>query len=158
MIYKSVFSSPLGYIEILSADAQSVTALRFTPDPSKDFTENSVTAEAVRQLGEYFSGNAKSFNLPLAPDGTAFEKSVWTETLKIPYGETRTYKEIAAAVGDEKSARAVGNALNKNPIPLIIPCHRVIGARNFLSGFAYGTMMKEALLNFEKNINNVSSK
>ncbi len=151
MINKSVWSSPLGYIEICADGGAEVTRLYFTSTPSKAYTENESTALAAKQLEEYFKGERKSFDFPMKPNGSEFQKLVWEQCRKTAYGETTTYKEIAAAIGDDKAARAVGNALAENPILIAIPCHRVIRRNNFLSGFAAGAAVKEALLNFEKN-------
>lgn len=100
-------------------------------------------------LADYFNGTGKTFDLPYVVSGTDFEQQVWEETKKIAFGETRTYSEIAHAIGNPDAARAVGNALNKNPLPLIIPCHRVVGSDGELHGFAGGTEIKQWLLEHE---------
>ena len=105
--------------------------------------------EAKRQLEEYFAGIRAGFSLPLAPEGTAFQKAVWEQLEAIPYGETRTYGQIAAAVGNPNASRAVGGANHNNPIAIVIPCHRVIGANGKLTGYAGGIDLKEALLRIE---------
>lgn len=105
--------------------------------------------EAKKQLIEYAKGQRKTFNLKLNPKGTDFQKKCWQALCNIPYGETRTYKDIAIAVGNEKASRAVGMANNKNPIPVIIPCHRVIGVSGKLTGFAFGLRVKQEMLNLE---------
>ena len=107
-------------------------------------------AETTRQLEAYFSGKLKSFDLKLAPEGTEFQKSVWKALCRIPYGETRTYKEIAESIGNPKAYRAVGLANNRNPIAIIIPCHRVIGVNGKLTGYASGLDVKEYLLKLEE--------
>jgi methylated-DNA-[protein]-cysteine S-methyltransferase len=107
--------------------------------------------EAVRQFGAYFSGKLKSFDLKLAPEGTEFQKSVWRALCKIPYGETRTYKDIAASIGNPKAYRAVGLANNRNPIAIIVPCHRVLGSNGKLTGYASGLDVKAFLLQLEEN-------
>lgn len=125
---------------------------------NKDFDKNedilekdtNILKNTERQLSEYFSGKRNTFDLKLNPKGTDFMKKVWEELLNIPYGETRTYKEIAEKIGNPKGARAVGMANNKNPIPIIIPCHRVIGKNKKLVGYALGLDMKEFLLNLER--------
>lgn len=104
---------------------------------------------AFEQLQEYLAGKRKIFNLPLSPIGTAFQKRVWQELLNIPYGETASYKEIAEKIGCAKAYRAVGLANNKNPIPIFIPCHRVIGSNGKLVGYAGGLNIKSQLLNIE---------
>ncbi|MBU8901958.1 MAG: methylated-DNA--[protein]-cysteine S-methyltransferase, partial [Victivallales bacterium] len=107
-------------------------------------------AAAHKQLEEYFSGKRKSFCLNLNICGTDFQKKVWTELLNIPYGETRTYQDIAFAIGNPKASRAVGGANNKNKIPIIIPCHRVIGKGGSLVGFGGGLERKKQLLKLER--------
>lgn len=110
-----------------------------------------VLEEAAAQLREYFQGKRKVFRLPLAPEGSPFRMKVWNALTKIPYGETRSYKQIAEAVGNAKACRAVGGANNKNPICIVVPCHRVIGADGSLTGYAGGTDKKSFLLELEKN-------
>ena len=106
--------------------------------------------QAAKELGEYFAGKRKEFTFDLEPEGTAFQKDVWNELLKIPYGETATYGQIAMAVGNPKAARAVGMACNRNPIWIVVPCHRVVGANGALVGYALGTGMKRSLLELER--------
>ena len=113
-----------------------------------------LTDMAAGQLAEYFAGKRRVFELPLDPQGTKFQKSVWTALQKIPYGETRSYKQIAQAIKNHKACRAVGMANNKNPIWIIIPCHRVIGADGSLTGYGGGLEMKERLLKHESNTKN----
>jgi methylated-DNA-[protein]-cysteine S-methyltransferase len=105
---------------------------------------------AAWQLGEYFAGTRREFNLELAPRGSAFEKQVWALLTKIPYGETRTYGQLAAELGDPGGAQAVGNANGWNPISIIVPCHRVVGASGSLTGYAGGLGRKRFLLSLEE--------
>lgn len=105
--------------------------------------------KAFSQLEEYFDKKRFEFDIPLNPQGTEFQKCVWRELVKIPYGETRSYKDIATAIGNPKSCRAVGMANNKNPICIVIPCHRVIGSNGSLTGYAGGLGIKEKLLLLE---------
>lgn len=116
-----------------------------------DFIEKDtkLLVKAKNELEEYFEGKRKEFDLPLKQEGTEFQKKVWNALSKIPYGETRTYKEIAKMIGNEKASRAVGMANNKNNIPIIIPCHRVIGSNGKLVGYALGLDMKQYLLDLE---------
>ena len=109
-----------------------------------------VLEQTVLELNEYFAGKRKEFTVPIAPRGTSFRMKVWDALRHIPYGETRSYGEIAAMLGQPKAARAVGGANNKNPILILIPCHRVIGADGKLVGFGAGLPMKEALLELER--------
>jgi methylated-DNA-[protein]-cysteine S-methyltransferase len=111
--------------------------------------ESKVHKEAHAQLEAYFKGKLREFSLPIAPEGTEFQKSVWKALCDIPYGTTASYKEIAAVVNNPNAYRAVGNANNKNPIPIIIPCHRVIASDGKLAGYGGGISIKEKLLKFE---------
>ena len=112
--------------------------------------ETTLIKKAASQLFEYLNGKRRDFNLPLLKEGTDFQISVWNELLKIPYGETRSYKNIAIAINNEKAVRAVGMANNRNKIPIFIPCHRVIGSNKKLVGYGGGLEIKEFLLNLEK--------
>ena len=112
--------------------------------------ETVLIKKANKQLQEYFSGKRKIFDLPLAPTGTEFQQKVWSSLRKIPYGTTNSYKEIAESIGNIKASRAVGMANNKNPILILIPCHRVIGTNGKLVGYAGGIDVKEKLLKIEK--------
>ena len=119
-----------------------------------DFIEKDtkLLVKAKNELEEYFEGKRKEFDLPLKQEGTEFQKKVWNALSKIPYGEKRTYKEIAKMIGNEKASRAVGMANNKNNIPIIIPCHRVIGSNGKLVGYALGLDMKQYLLDLESAV------
>ncbi|CDE23966.1 methylated-DNA--protein-cysteine methyltransferase [Amedibacillus dolichus CAG:375] len=110
------------------------------------------TTQCIRQLQEYFDGLRKEFTLPLVLEGTAFQKKVWTALCKIPYGETRSYQDIARMIDQPKACRAVGMANNRNPIVIVIPCHRVIGKNKTLVGYGGGLKRKEYLLKLEKNV------
>lgn len=112
--------------------------------------ETDTLKEAALQLNEYLAGQRREFDLPLNPSGTSFQQTVWSELLNIPYGHTKTYKEIAEAVKSYDATRAVGNANNKNPIPIFIPCHRVVGSDGKLTGYVGGNEIKNTLLVLEK--------
>jgi len=112
--------------------------------------ETELLKETKRQLVEYFNKTRTEFEIPCAPKGTEFQRDVWEELQKIPYGETRTYQEIAFSIGNVRACRSVGLANHKNPIPIIIPCHRVIGKNNKLLGYAGGMKIKEFLLQLER--------
>jgi len=135
---------------ICSEDA--IVSLSFRTGEETQRPLTALEQQVKEQLQEYFEGSRSSFDLPLAPEGTDFQKLVWEELLKIPYGESRTYSEIAVAIGRPKASRAVGNAINKNPIAIIIPCHRVIGKDGNLRGYAGGLELKEMLLRLEGNL------
>ena len=111
--------------------------------------ETPLLAEAMRQLAEYFAGGRREFELPLVPEGTPFMRRVWAELVKVPYGATATYGEIAERIGNPGGSRAVGLANNRNPIAIIIPCHRIIGSSGKLVGYAGGVELKERLLALE---------
>lgn len=123
---------------------------RIYPGVAEERSDVPVLLEAKRQLEEYFAGKRQTFDLPLAPKGTTFQRDVWQALLEIPYGETTTYGALAERVNRPKAARAVGMVLNKNPIPIIIPCHRVVGKSGSLTGFAWGLEAKRCLLVLEK--------
>lgn len=106
---------------------------------------------AKTQLEEYFCGKRREFDIPIRLNGTEFQKAVWNALLTVPYGKIASYKDIAAMIGKPKAARAVGGANNKNPVMIIVPCHRVVGADGSLTGYACGTDIKHTLLNIEKN-------
>lgn len=143
------YSSPVGVLEIKSTESH-ITQLLFK-ESAKTSSENipAVMKECIRQLDEYFSGNRKDFTLPLAPEGTTFQRSVWKALQTIPYGQTISYKELAERVENPKACRAVGTANGRNPIAIIIPCHRVIAANGTLGGYAGGLDIKTILLKLE---------
>ncbi len=119
-------------------------------DPAWRVEERPLLRRAGEELQEYFAGRRRDFDLPLAPRGTEFQRLVWDALRAIPYGETRSYGQIAAAVGRPRACRAVGLANNRNPIAIIVPCHRVVGADGTLTGYAGGLPVKAALLTLEK--------
>lgn len=121
------------------------------PDAYEE-NETPLLLAAKEEILAYFSGTRRTFDLPLKPEGTAFEQEVWQVLLTIPYGETRTYGEIAAQLQKPKASRAVGRANSRNPLSILIPCHRVIGASGKLTGYAGGLLMKEKLLKLEGRI------
>ena len=146
----------LGTIGI-AADENHITNLFFEyeienikKDKNYILRETFLIKKASEQLFEYLEGKRKNFELPLLKDGTDFQISVWNELIKIPYGETRSYKDIAVAINNEKAVRAVGMANNRNKISIFIPCHRVIGSDKKLVGYGGGLEIKKFLLNLEK--------
>ena len=144
------YETDLGTIGI-RGNNKGITNIYFSKINTNDNVEETdLIKECYRQLEEYFAGNRVQFNIPLDFEGTEFQKKVWFQLLKIPYGETRSYKEVAISIGNEKACRAIGMANNKNPIPIIIPCHRVIGSNGKLIGYAGGLNVKEKLLNIEQ--------
>ena len=152
MEFQTTYKSPLGLLS-LKSDGLSVTELLFSESEFQGRNDCDVLLKCIQQLADYFAGKVIDFDLPLAPEGTEFQKKVWTELLKIPYGEMITYHELAVRLGDPKSVRAVGTANGRNPLAIIIPCHRVIGAGNKLTGYAGGLDRKLWLLKHEMKHN-----
>lgn len=145
----AVYDFPCGRLKIGYTD----TAIRYVlfTDEKGNGIPSELSELAALQLTEYFSGKRKEFDLPLEPQGTEFRKKVWAALTEIPYGETRSYKDIAERIGNPKACRAVGGANNKNPISIIIPCHRVVGADGSLVGYGGGLDKKTMLLELERN-------
>ncbi|MGI6684952.1 MAG: methylated-DNA--[protein]-cysteine S-methyltransferase [Bacillota bacterium] len=152
-----IYTSPIGEIGI-GANDEEITHLYLKNDIhslnyrvcNSEVCITPIIKEAKVQLDAYFAGKLREFDLPLAPSGTEFRKKIWELLLKIPYGETRTYGQIAAEAGNPKASRAVGQANHNNPISIIIPCHRVIGANGKLVGYGGGLDIKRKLLMLEK--------
>ncbi|GFR34243.1 methylated-DNA--[protein]-cysteine S-methyltransferase [Thermobrachium celere] len=147
-IYISFYDSPIGLIKI-SANERAIVSLDFVYKKSKE-KENEIIKACKKQLDEYFKGIRKEFDIDIEIEGTEFQKMVWRELKKIPYGQKRSYKDIAIAIGNEKAVRAVGGANNKNKIAIIIPCHRVVGSDGSLTGYAGGLWRKQWLLEHEE--------
>ena len=147
--------TPIGMLVVSSRDG-AVCSIRLAGIDEPPVTEQNETSPvlilATNELKAYFAGERQEFSFPMNGDGTPFQKSVWRALLQIPFGETRTYSEIAAAVENPKGSRAVGMACNKNPIMVAVPCHRVVGAGGKLTGYAYGTDLKQRLLDLEQRI------
>jgi len=147
LTYVSYLESPIGYLRILS-NGKAIKEIKFMDSDGPE--DPDVHTESARtQLHEYFEGLRDSFQLELEPDGTEFERSVWKKLLEIPNGKTCSYGDIARGIGDAKASQAVGRANGKNPIAIVIPCHRVIGADKKLTGYAGGLERKEWLLKHE---------
>ncbi len=153
-MYYCYLETPIGHL-LLAGDQDALRGVGFPQgsmrrDPDPDWIHSEKPFAQVRaQLGEYFAGERKTFDLPLNPGGTAFQLEVLEELRKIPYGATASYGEIAERIGRPEAARAVGAANGRNPIPIIIPCHRVIGKSGDMTGFGGGIPTKEALLRLE---------
>lgn len=160
MTYKfKTMPSPVGALTLVASDA-GLTAILWENDrpgrvklgAMEEAPEHPVLAEAERQIQEYFAGERTSFSVPLDFRGTDFQKSVWAALLTIPFGETRSYGEIARQIGRPGASRAVGAANGRNPLSIVAPCHRVIGTNGALTGFAGGLAAKEALLGMERRV------
>lgn len=144
------YNTPIGRFTIQS-DGGAIT--RLVPgctDLEGVCEATEITNQAANELQEYLGGSRRYFDVPLRPSGTAFQEAVWNEMLDIPYGQTKTYAQVAHAVGSPKAYRAVGMAANRNPLPIFIPCHRVVGADGALVGYALGLDAKRYLLDLEK--------
>jgi methylated-DNA-[protein]-cysteine S-methyltransferase len=156
-LYTTTIDSPLGVLTI-RASAAGVRAVTWPDDdPGRVRIDapavadsNDIATDAARQLEEYFAGDRRDFDVPLDPIGTDFQRAAWDALCTIPYGETVSYGEQAARLGDERKARAVGAANGRNPISIIVPCHRVVGADGSLTGFAGGIESKAWLLAHER--------
>ncbi len=147
----AIYQSPFGPI-VITFTEQVVTGIKRREHNLAEQSEqphSPMLQKVFTQLDEYFSGKRKSFDFEYKAQGTEFQKKVWKALCDIPYGETRSYKDIAKAVGSEKACRAVGLANNRNPISIVIPCHRVIASNGALTGYAGGLPMKQALLDLE---------
>lgn len=144
------YKTPIGSITLAQRDGLLVGLSFGTQHYPGSNKASEITNKAANQLQEYFAGKRKTFDLPLFPEGSAFQKQVWSELCTISYGETRSYRDIASALGNPNASRAVGLANNKNPIPLFIPCHRVIAANGTIGGYRGGTKVKKYLLDLEK--------
>lgn len=163
MRYFDYLDTPIGCL-IIEENGSGITAVHYCKEPELAADRELVVGpdrlrhrtrligRASGQILEYLNGTRTVFNLPLEPEGTEFQKKVWNELLRIPYGETRSYRQIAAACGNEKACRAVGGANHRNPVMIIIPCHRVIGAGGGLTGYACGLDVKERLLAIERGV------
>ena len=148
--FTGFYDSPIGVLKITIQD-DAICKLDLVDSPSKisNSLKHDVFEKASAQLDQYFEGVRKEFDLPLSLRGTEFQRRVWAELLNIPYGTRKSYKDIAARLGDCKKSRAVGMANNRNPVPLIVPCHRVVASNGSLSGYSLGVAVKAHLLAFE---------
>ncbi len=145
-----LLETPIGTL-CIKTTAKGISSIEFTDEAVEEVApQNTLLLEAKKQLQEYFAKKRTAFDLPLDVESTEFQEKVWEELKQIPYGEVRYYQEVATAVGNPKAARAVGMANNRNPICIVVPCHRVVGKNNNLAGYAGGVERKEFLLNLEK--------
>ena len=149
MVQYGYYECPFGLMKI-GVEDEKIVAIRWCGAIEELPSPTPLSDQAAAQLSEYFAGGRKTFDLPLSPKGTPFQTAVWNTLLHIPFGETRSYGQIAAAIGNHKATRAVGMACNRNPIWIVIPCHRVVGTSRKLTGYAGGLEMKQWLLQLEK--------
>jgi methylated-DNA-[protein]-cysteine S-methyltransferase len=149
-VHYAIMDSPLGSLTLASS-VQGLASVQFGLNmPADGVIDDAANREAIEQLQEYFEGKRTHFDLPLDVQGTPFQVSVWNELLKIPYGSTCSYIDIARSLGKPGAARAVGMANHENPIAVVIPCHRVVGSDGSLTGYAGGLHLKKQLLGIEK--------
>ncbi len=154
-MYRTTLKTPVGILQLF-ADDQTLHVITFPtstttlPTAEEAPPQHPLLSRVKLQLTEYFNHSRQSFDLPLAPAGTNFQLKVWKLMQQIPFGRTNSYGELAASLGNANKARAVGGAANKNPLPIVIPCHRVMGASGKLTGFAGGLSTKQFLLDLEQ--------
>lgn len=152
-VFQSYYHSPTGIIQLTATD-HAITNLRFVDAIDNQYNQESpVLTEATRQLDAYFKGVLKSFALAIEPIGTPFQLKVWALLWQIPYGQTISYAELSQQFGDDKAIRAIARANGANPIPILIPCHRVIGSNGSLTGYSGGLHRKQWLLDMEAQTN-----
>lgn len=148
-----VYDSPVGELTLVS-NGEALVELNFEngryPKPAQPVGDDKILKQARRELDAYFAGKLKSFTVPVSPEGTEFQRKAWAALQKIPYGATRSYAQQAVAVGNPNAVRAVGSANGRNPVAIIIPCHRVIGSNGSLTGFGGGMECKKQLLDLEQ--------
>jgi methylated-DNA-[protein]-cysteine S-methyltransferase len=147
IVFTDYLSTPLGILQI-QANTVGLSAIRFV-DKESSSKANMHTQNAMQQLNEYFCGTRHEFDLPISVQGTQFQQQVWQQLKAIPYGKTYSYQDIAKQINNPKAVRAVGSANGKNPLTIVVPCHRVIGANGSLTGYAWGVSRKQYLLQHE---------
>ncbi len=149
MEHTGIYACPFGFFRIVE-DEGKVIVIDVVKEKEGEASPSAVTDEAAQELTEYLSGRRKVFTIPYEFRGTPFQLQVWRELAKVPYGTTTTYKKLAEAIGRPGAYHAVGGAVGKNPLSILIPCHRVIGTNGSLTGYAWGLPLKEYLLELEK--------
>ncbi|OFY44026.1 MAG: lipid-A-disaccharide synthase [Bacteroidetes bacterium GWF2_40_14] len=163
--YSRIYESPLGTLKLI-CDSEALVEIKYISqeekealgsNAGKDRGNHPILIETAKQLDEYFSEKRRVFDLPVKPEGTKFQKRVWEELARIPYGKIRTYGEVASLINSKDANRAVGNACKMNPLLIVVPCHRVLGAQNRLTGFNIGIDKKSFLLNLEKAYENIDN-
>ena len=146
----TILESPIGPLSVAKNERGEITEIHFRASFKSEWQrDDSAFDDVATQLREYFAGTRRDFDLPLAPAGTPFQQSVWNELRRIPYGRTKSYLDVANAIGKPAAVRAVGAANGANPLPIVVPCHRVIGANGSLTGFGGGIDVKRRLLALE---------
>jgi methylated-DNA-[protein]-cysteine S-methyltransferase len=149
--YANYFNTPVGLLKI-EATRQGIARLDFVESQSQTSSANEHCIRCKQQLQEYFDGKRQAFDLPLDHQGTDFQRSIWIQLMLIPFGKTVSYQDIASTINNSKAVRAVGAANGKNPVPIIVPCHRVIGSKGALTSYAGGLERKAWLLRHEARL------
>jgi len=157
-IFSNIIQTPVGFLEISTSDSFLISVKFKDIFQARDAYFPPILVDATKQIEEYFEGTRKEFDLNIRPEGTAFQQKIWELVKNIPYGQTASYLDIASQSGSKANTRAVGLANGSNPIPLIIPCHRIIGSNGKLTGYAGGLTNKRWLLLHEMNHTNYNSK
>jgi methylated-DNA-[protein]-cysteine S-methyltransferase len=147
-VYYDYYESPIGLVEV-GGTSESITSLNFMDFPRKEYESHPTVGIAIQQIAEYFIGTRRKFEINISFSGTDFQKRVWRELLTVSYGQSASYQDIAKAIGRPKAVRAVGAANGRNPISLIVPCHRILGKNGKLTGYGGGLWRKEWLLKHE---------
>ena len=147
-VYYAYCESEIGLIEVGGTETEILT-VEFVEQRRSEYESRELVREGIRQIDEYMRGQRREFELPLGLHGTEFQRQVWRQVLGVPYGQAASYQDIADAIGNPKAVRAVGAANGKNPLPLIVPCHRIIGRDGRLVGYGGGLWRKEWLLRHE---------
>ena len=147
-LFLCTVDSPIGLIEV-SGTSDAIVSCLFVDQRRRDAVSNPVVDLAIRQLEEYLAGDRRAFDVPIALQGTDFQKQVWQQLLTVPFGQTASYRDIATAIGNPQAVRAVGAANGQNPISIIVPCHRIVGSDGSLVGYGGGLWRKEWLLKHE---------
>lgn len=151
ILYRDSFETPIGFVRVVANDS-GIRSIGFHQQPEAEPNASPVTDEAIYQLRSYFLGELLEFSLPIAPNGTMFEREVWSQLSKVPYASTCTYLDIAKRMNNPKAIRAVGRANGANPIAIVIPCHRVVGADGSLTGYSGELRRKRWLLDHEARV------
>ncbi len=147
-IYYDYYESPIGLVEVIGTST-NITSLCFVEVCKERFESNTIVGKAISQVGEYFDSKRRKFEVDISFTGTKFQEQVWQQLLTMPYGRLSSYQDIANAIGRPKAVRAVGGATGRNPISIIVPCHRIVGSNGKLTGYGGGLWRKEWLLKHE---------
>lgn len=152
-IHRAYYETEIGWIEIAGGD-EGISSILFVDQPGEENSTHPIVVQAVKELDEYFQKKRRHFTVPLQPKGTDFQKRVWKALQTVPFGKTASYLDMATKIGNPKAVRAIGGANSRNPISIIVPCHRIIGKNGALVGYEGGLWRKEWLLKHEESLPN----